>query len=281
MSKSEVAPAKQGQEAFNAVGAHELSATQKKTKLVAKSTPGAALVATGGEQNAKKPSVAKSELEKLGSKKKAATKSRKPAKTGAVSDPKRAVIGDFVKVAAERKIKHALDQDKSLSGGALGVSDPKFTTSTTIGPVARVDGGQAVARAVAVQISQAVANGANKMVEISLDPVELGKVKMKLRPSDSGITVQIIADRADTIDLMRRNTAMLEAEFRDVGYDNINFTFAQNNNGSHAHADDDPPPIESLGEGRSAATGSSVTSPVSSARTITRLGLGDGLDIRL
>ncbi|NOX39427.1 MAG: flagellar hook-length control protein FliK [Alphaproteobacteria bacterium] len=279
--KSQDVLAGQKQTSLEGVSANKPSEVQKKANLGTKPPPEAALEAGAVGKGVKKPNLGKPDVEKSGSKKKAATKQQRPTKIGATATPSQAVIGNLAKSLADGKTDRALDQDKSLSGGAPGLSEIKLATAATIGPITRVDTGPAVARAVAVQISQAALNGADRMVEITLDPAELGKVKMKLHPSDAGITVQIIADRADTIDLMRRNSAMLEAEFRDAGYDNINFAFSQNNNGGHGGADAEPAPIAWLGEGRADVSGSSGSSPVSSARTITGIGPSEGLDIRL
>ena len=42
---------------------------------------------------------------------------------------------------------------------------------------------------------------------------------------ESGLVVNIIADRPETADLMRRNMDSLLREFANLGYDNPSFTF--------------------------------------------------------
>ncbi|MCA8869487.1 MAG: flagellar hook-length control protein FliK [Rhodobacteraceae bacterium] len=86
-------------------------------------------------------------------------------------------------------------------------------------------------RAVVVQVAQAV-NGAEGSVEISLDPAELGKIRLTLRATDTGMNVQVVAERSHAIDLLRRNIGQLEAEFRELGFSDIGFEFSQQNNGS-------------------------------------------------
>jgi flagellar hook-length control protein FliK len=83
-------------------------------------------------------------------------------------------------------------------------------------------------KSVAIQIAQAASTDGGRAVEIALDPVELGKVRLTLHSSETGINVQIQADRPETIDLMRRNAHLLEAEFESIGYQNIGFDFSQN-----------------------------------------------------
>ena len=43
----------------------------------------------------------------------------------------------------------------------------------------------------------------DRPVELTLNPEELGRVRMTLATHDAGITVTIVAERADTLDLMR------------------------------------------------------------------------------
>ncbi|MGR3662201.1 MAG: flagellar hook-length control protein FliK [Paracoccaceae bacterium] len=63
-------------------------------------------------------------------------------------------------------------------------------------------------------------------VEIALNPEELGRVRIALSHLDSGLTVVITAERPETLDLMRRHIDQLEAEFRQLGYENIGFEFS-------------------------------------------------------
>jgi flagellar hook-length control protein FliK len=80
---------------------------------------------------------------------------------------------------------------------------------------------------VAIQLVQAAPTDGGQTVEIALDPVELGKVRLTLQTSETGINVQILADRPETIDLLRRNMHLLEAEFDSIGYQDIGFEFSQ------------------------------------------------------
>ena len=43
--------------------------------------------------------------------------------------------------------------------------------------------------------------------------------------SENGMTVVVIADRPETLDLLRRNIGELNQSFMDMGYDDISFTF--------------------------------------------------------
>jgi flagellar hook-length control protein FliK len=56
-------------------------------------------------------------------------------------------------------------------------------------------------------------------------------VRMTVVSDDTTITVNIIAERSDTLDLMRRHIDQLGQTFRSLGYDQINFEFGQGHEG--------------------------------------------------
>jgi hypothetical protein len=64
-------------------------------------------------------------------------------------------------------------------------------------------------------------------VEVTLSPEELGKVRLALLAADGQITVQVVAERIETLDLLRRHIDMLASELRQQGYTEISFSFGQ------------------------------------------------------
>lgn len=64
------------------------------------------------------------------------------------------------------------------------------------------------------------------VADIRLSPEELGRVQLRLSPTDHGVAVQIIAERADTGDLIRRNVDLLIAQLRQEGFDHVDVAFA-------------------------------------------------------
>jgi len=78
---------------------------------------------------------------------------------------------------------------------------------------------------VAQQLAAAVAQGATETTQISLNPEELGRVRITLTTAEGGLLVSILAERPETADLMRRNIDALMKEFSDLGYDNPTFSF--------------------------------------------------------
>lgn len=76
------------------------------------------------------------------------------------------------------------------------------------------------------QIAEALQHMPVKPVEISLSPEELGRVRLAVSHSEAGILVSVLAERPETIDLMRRHINSLEAAFQEIGYSDIAFSFA-------------------------------------------------------
>lgn len=114
-------------------------------------------------------------------------------------------------------------------------------------------------------------------MEIALDPPELGKVRLTLLNGENGMTIQISAERADTIDLLRRHAGILMDEFQRQGQRDPSLDF------SREHPDRRPETPAARGEwlietdeGGPASPHFSATQPISPARNL-RL---SGLDIR-
>ena len=70
------------------------------------------------------------------------------------------------------------------------------------------------------------------MIEIHLNPVELGKVRISLQTGDAGLLVTIHADRPETLDLLRRNTAVLANDFLHAGHEKTSFSFGSDTRGT-------------------------------------------------
>lgn len=86
------------------------------------------------------------------------------------------------------------------------------------------------------QLAEVLQQNPGRPVEISLNPEELGRVRLNISAGEAGITVHVLAERPETLDLMRRHIDQLAREFQALGYDNINFAFnegqAEQNTGS-------------------------------------------------
>lgn len=81
------------------------------------------------------------------------------------------------------------------------------------------------ARQIAQQMATALPSTVPGTTEITLQPEELGRVRMTLTVQDGALTLIIQADRPDTSDLMRRNIDQLAQVYRQMGFDTPSFNF--------------------------------------------------------
>ncbi len=126
------------------------------------------------------------------------------------------------------------------------------------------------------QLAEAMQRFPDRPVELALNPEELGRVRMSISASDMGITVTVLAERPETLDLMRRHIDQLAREFQAIGYDSINFAFNEGETGNASDGDSDQDagngghPSDTAVEGKSDTTITPITLAASS-----------GLDMRL
>jgi flagellar hook-length control protein FliK len=127
-----------------------------------------------------------------------------------------------------------------------------------------------VAEQVAAAVSAARDGGP---VELRLDPPELGRVQIHLITSDDGARVVVVAERAETHDLLRRHAEALARELSDAGFDTVSMHFAH----GHEAAKQRSERGETLSAGALGSTELAET-PKQPAAPGVRL---SGLDIRL
>lgn len=132
------------------------------------------------------------------------------------------------------------------------------------------------ARLVASQMVEALVRAQKNSVEIVLNPEELGRVRMVLTSTDAGISVSISADRADTLDMLRRNIEQLAEEFRSMGYDDIGFEFSGGDTPSDFDEDAPEPRPNDQSE---TGTEHDISAPEN--LTVARVMQMRGLDLRL
>ncbi len=92
------------------------------------------------------------------------------------------------------------------------------TTQTMPVAMARAETARAIAGQLAASISARPSTGG---VEIALNPEELGRVSITLNGREDGFHLTIVAERPETLDLMRRHIAILSAEFEKLGYGDL------------------------------------------------------------
>ena len=82
-------------------------------------------------------------------------------------------------------------------------------------------------RHVAMQIHQAMSAMPDKPVELSLNPQELGRVRLSVSTSEAGVTLHVIAERPETIEMMRRHADSLMRDLADLGFARVDLAFGQ------------------------------------------------------
>lgn len=101
---------------------------------------------------------------------------------------------------------------------------PERVTATQGTAVAPAGADQA--RHVVQQLAAALPSTTPGTTEITLQPEELGRVRMTLSVVDGALTLMIHADRPETTDLLRRHIDQLAQTYRQMGFDTLNFGFA-------------------------------------------------------
>lgn len=78
-------------------------------------------------------------------------------------------------------------------------------------------GPAATAATVFQQVAATIVERGNGRYEIALAPPELGRVEITLSDIDNRLSLSILAERPETLDLMRRHLGLLEQELRQFG----------------------------------------------------------------
>lgn len=120
------------------------------------------------------------------------------------------------------------------------------------------------------QIAQAIMTARDGRVSLALDPEELGRVRLVMQPDNDTLRIHILAERPETLDMLRRNIADLASELRQAGLGQASFTFA----GSGREGGSPFP-------GNPGADPLPDDAPVGTVTRIIRLGPATGLDLRL
>ena len=131
---------------------------------------------------------------------------------------------------AQTPVAHAADTDTAAPKPAADILPQTTMTAPSVhtAATARTDVATAPAPAaphaaaiqlagVAIEIASKAVAGTNHF-EIRLDPPELGRIEVRLDvDGDGNVTTRMIADRSDTLDLLRRDASGLERALQDAG----------------------------------------------------------------
>lgn len=115
-----------------------------------------------------------------------------------------------------------------------GMPDPALLTESrsSLDGVTRTlpeAGGQRqdLPRHLVMQITDVINRGGERPVDLTLNPAELGRVRISLLVTDGTVSVQLLADRPETLDLLRRSIDLLSQDFHEIGYEDAQFSFGR------------------------------------------------------
>jgi len=84
-----------------------------------------------------------------------------------------------------------------------------------------------VANQISTQLPNLLSKAEKQTVELRLDPPELGRVTIHLTTHDQQVTAQVVAERVQTVDLMRQHADLLTATLARAGFSEANLSFQQ------------------------------------------------------
>ncbi|WP_161905858.1 flagellar hook-length control protein FliK [Paracoccus sp. MKU1] len=89
------------------------------------------------------------------------------------------------------------------------------------------------AKRIAREIFDGVSENRDSLVEILLDPMELGRVRISISSGDR-VAVAVLADQKETYILLKQNVELLEQELRSVGISGADISFSTGKDGEKA-----------------------------------------------
>ncbi|MBY6155414.1 flagellar hook-length control protein FliK [Vannielia litorea] len=142
-----------------------------------------------------------------------------------VSEVARATVAGAAPVAAVEPLPITV-QPVAVDAMPL-VQDVRAASTPTGMPATAVpQPAAATAQAVAMQIAEVSRPLPDGPIELSLQPEELGRLKLSFSGGEAGLHVVIAAERPETLEMMRRHIDLLAQEMRRLGHEGAQFSFA-------------------------------------------------------
>ena len=102
---------------------------------------------------------------------------------------------------------------------------PEHAASRTQGPVP-LQLPHRTAEMLQAQVLAALHRPAPNTVQIQLDPIELGRVRISLQANESGLQVHVVTERPETLDLLRKFSVDLLRDLTQMGYKELTMSFS-------------------------------------------------------
>lgn len=160
----------------------------------------------------------------------------------------------------------------AVTAHALDPSPGRWTAARRAAP----DLPPMLARSIAQGVAS-LSRDPGAMLEIALDPPELGRVRLSFVEVNGALGLSIVAERPETADLMRRHLAVLAEEFARAGLDAPSVDISGGRGGRAGEDNPRPPPAHL------AADFPQIDGPIPApvARASAVFSAGGGLDLRL
>ena len=108
--------------------------------------------------------------------------------------------------------------------GSVVAASPSAATATAPSAFSPAP---ALATNLAPLIVDMARNGSDGPIDLALAPEELGRLTISLRQEGDFVRVSMMAERPETLDLLRRHAGDLLADLRQSGFSGASFTFGQ------------------------------------------------------
>ncbi|MEJ6403229.1 flagellar hook-length control protein FliK [Yoonia sp. 2307UL14-13] len=173
-----------------------------------------------------------------------------PGPTGAFALPKTAHVANAVgeplkptKSGLIIRAVSALEWSSLTKGEATSSADSAPITggverfATTVSTAGASGTTTEAARPVMQQISAAVISARGNTIEVALNPEELGRVRLQISGVDGGLSLQLMSERPETMELLKRHIDLLAQDLEKLGYETLSFSFEQEGQTEREHHD--------------------------------------------
>ncbi|MGR3712004.1 MAG: flagellar hook-length control protein FliK [Shimia sp.] len=182
------------------------------------------------------------------------------------------------------------DVDASLSADATAgaredVQLRQSTSGLDVTQQSRLTQTQHTPAQVVQQVADAVRASDKGIIELTMDPPELGRLRVAMSEAAGVMNITISAENSATSDLMRKHIELLRKDFMNMGYDDVSFTFEQGDTSGQQNSDHPDQAGKSGSTSAGTATHAETTAvdpatPTSAPQSPPADG-SSGLDIRL
>ncbi|WP_270725479.1 flagellar hook-length control protein FliK [Shimia sp. Alg240-R146] len=133
------------------------------------------------------------------------------------------------------------------------------------------------------QVAEAVKTSDKGIIELTMDPPELGRLRLAMTEVSGVMNITISTENPATADLMRRHIELLRKDFIEMGYDDVSFTFEQGDTNGQQSSEQPQWAGSAGGEetSQSSETAHSISADTPNTPLLSPTAGSGGLDIRL